>query len=172
MNTTRTNPTTEFERQFLSYFIINNKGYEFPKNAVKEGLTYWDEKGLLQKESDILWRLIHQSGEVRLHNLELQKAVEAVRSISRIYYDFHNNGGCNVVEERWDEWQIGHYYAKLVKNCEEFLDKNLESLILNLGGRDILPNYLLNDLESFVDEIVFKAWNVYNDVMVSTQLKD
>lgn len=52
--------------------------------------TYWSGKGKYRKLYDRLWdELVPHEGEAST------EAGEIIRIISRIYYDVHNNGGCN-----------------------------------------------------------------------------
>ena len=62
-------------------------------------LTYWGGKGKYQNEFDTMWKLVPSLGEVKIeNNPELEMAIERVRQMNRLYYDFYNNGCCNVVE--------------------------------------------------------------------------
>tara|TARA_R110002124_G_scaffold968_2_gene5014 strand:+ start:429 stop:962 length:534 start_codon:yes stop_codon:yes gene_type:complete len=61
--------------------------------------TYWNNKGKLQKQYDEMYELVPRNGEFIIKDDEkLQTAIENIRQISRLYYDFYNNGCCNVVE--------------------------------------------------------------------------
>ena len=45
-----------------------------------------------------MWKLVPSTGEVKIeNNPELEMAIEKVRQMNRLYYDFYNNGCCNVV---------------------------------------------------------------------------
>lgn len=58
--------------------------------------TYWDNEGKYQEQYDAAWKaLIPVSGEAK------DGWPEALRSISRIGYDYYNNGFCNL----WQGWE-------------------------------------------------------------------
>ncbi len=58
------------------------------------GKTYWNNEGAYQKEYDELYKkLVPKSAEAETINGEL------IRIASRFYYDYYNNGNCNVIEE-------------------------------------------------------------------------
>lgn len=66
--------------------------------------TYWGNKGKYQKELDLMYNLVPTQGEVKIpKDLELQKSIEDIRQISRLYYDFYNNGCCNVIDTEREE---------------------------------------------------------------------
>lgn len=57
------------------------------------GKSYWYNSGAYQKEYDELYKkLVPSQGEAETLNGEL------IRSASRLYYDYCNNGNCNAVE--------------------------------------------------------------------------
>ena len=62
------------------------------KLKTKHGNSYWNENGAYQKEYDELYeKLVPRSGEAdTVHG-------EMIRAISRITYDYFNNGNCNIV---------------------------------------------------------------------------
>ena len=72
--------------------------------------TYWDNEGKYQEQYNRAWKqLIPASGEAE------DGLPEALRAISRIGYDYYNNGFCNL----WREWDDGDiemdsYYEDLV----------------------------------------------------------
>ena len=57
------------------------------------GKTYWNKQGAYQKESDKLFKkLVPDTGEAETVHGEL------IRSMSRLYYDYFNNGNGNAVD--------------------------------------------------------------------------
>ena len=63
------------------------------KRITEKGKSYWDSKGAYQKEMDKLYgKLVPSSGEANTVHGEM------IRSINRLFYDFCNNGNCNVIE--------------------------------------------------------------------------
>ena len=73
--------------------------------------TYWDNEGKYQEQYNAAWKaLIPMSGEAK------DGWPEALRAISRIGYDYYNNGFCNL----WREWDDGDtvmdsYYEDMVE---------------------------------------------------------
>lgn len=63
--------------------------------------SYWDNNGAYEKEYNKLYEtLVPSSGVSPTHHGEL------VRCISKIYYDFYNNGFCNVLDSEYTkEWE-------------------------------------------------------------------
>lgn len=62
------------------------------------GKSYWDESGAYQKEYKELYdKLVPPSGSSEtLHG-------ELIRAISRLFYDYCNNGNCNAAEAEYGE---------------------------------------------------------------------
>ena len=71
--------------------------------------SYWNNNGVYQKELDTMWNLIPHQGEVIFpQDKELELAIESIRGLNRLYYDFYNNGCCNVVEaDKEDCYECG-----------------------------------------------------------------
>lgn len=68
------------------------------KGKTKLGESYWNEKGYYQDIYDRLHsNLVPSSGEADTVHGEL------VRAISRLYYDYCNNGNINAVEADYEE---------------------------------------------------------------------
>lgn len=62
------------------------------------GKSYWNKDGAYQKEMDELYEaLVPSMGEAETVHGEL------IRSVSRLFYDFCNNGNCNAIEHECDE---------------------------------------------------------------------
>tara|TARA_Y100001973_G_C5165626_1_gene315970 strand:- start:62 stop:532 length:471 start_codon:yes stop_codon:yes gene_type:complete len=147
------------------------------RNQVKENRTFWAGTSPMQDKYDTLWRLVPSEGEVILKNKQLQKAVEAYRNITRIYYDVYNNGGCNVAENRWKEWAIAPYYQPFIENVQEIVDRicpmdivNVKKLILELASRDYMSNKNLERLEQLTNKIVRNAWDVFVETSINNQV--
>ena len=61
--------------------------------------TYWNSNGKYQKKYEKMWKLVPSHGEVIIESDDkLQEAIENIRQMGKLYYDFYNNGCCNVVE--------------------------------------------------------------------------
>ena len=83
-----------FEYYKGKYSLVekNNK----PKHTPK-GNSYWNDTGLYQKEYEAFYdELVPQSNEADTNHGEL------IRCISRLTYDYYNNGNCNAVENLMD----------------------------------------------------------------------
>ena len=81
--------------------------------------TYWDNEGKYQEQYSKAWeQLIPASGEAE------DGWPEALRAISRVGYDYYNNGFCNLWRE-WDEGDItmDSYYEDMV----EYLRRHIPS---------------------------------------------
>ncbi len=63
------------------------------KLVTQLGKSYWDENGVYQKEYDELYtQLVPDRGEAdTVHG-------EMIRCVSRLFYDYCNNGNCNVLD--------------------------------------------------------------------------
>ena len=74
------------------------------KRITKEGNSYWYENGAYQKEYASLWdELVPSQGEAKTVHGEL------LRSVSRLQYDYCNNGNCNIIEtETYTEYYACH----------------------------------------------------------------
>jgi len=80
---------------------------QIQKLSTPDGKSYWDSCGIYQKELDELYaKLVPDSGEAdTVHG-------EMIRSVSRLFYDFCNNGNCNVVSRE-------SVYETETKSCDE-----------------------------------------------------
>ena len=104
--------------------------------------AYWDKKGKYQEQYDAAWKqLIPLEGEAE-YGLP-----EALRAISRIGYDYYNNGFCNLwrAEEAYDsdgcyydEYSMDSYYEDLVDylayEIPRDLHKQLKEFLLDAQG--------------------------------------
>ena len=70
------------------------------KLITEKGKSYWNNNGAYQKEYEELYeKLVPSSGEAdSIHG-------EMIRAVSRLFYDFCNNGNCNVIEIEQDTCQ-------------------------------------------------------------------
>jgi hypothetical protein len=79
--------------------------------------TYWDNNGKYQTEYELAWKQhIPMSGEAE------DGLPEALRCISRIGYDYFNNGFCNL----WQTWEDGDtvmdsYYEGMVQYLQSHI---------------------------------------------------
>lgn len=123
------------------------------KKNTPKGKSYWDESGVYQKEYDQLYEeLVPASGEAETSDGRL------LRSISRLYYDFCNNGNGNVFTESWGTVEMNPMY-------EEFIGNLVFGLMDNKAAKeleDFLKTYEAQD-PSFSKE----QMNIYDRVMDS-----
>jgi hypothetical protein len=131
----------------------------------KDTGSYWDHKGKYQKEYDAAWEaLIPASGEAK-HGWP-----EALRAISRIGYDYYNNGFGNL----WRTWDDGDdemdsYYEDLVdylrSEIPRDMHKELNSFLLDAKGygnwsdqADIIDRIINHIIEQMLEEeLITKA---------------
>ena len=91
--------------------------------------SYWDNEGKYQEQYNAAWKaLIPTSGDAK------DGWPEALRAISRIGYDYYNNGFCNL----WQEWDDGGFE----------MDSYYEGLLDYL--RSQIPAYMHNQLIEFL----------------------
>jgi len=131
----------------------------------KDTGSYWDHKGKYQKEYDAAWEaLIPASGEAK-HGWP-----EALRAISRIGYDYYNNGFGNL----WQSWDDGDtvmdsYYEDMVdylrSEIPRDMHKELNSFLLDAKGygnwsdqADIIDRIINHIIEQMLEEeLITKA---------------
>lgn len=94
---------------------------------------YWNNNGKHQAINDALWEmLVPHSGEADTVQ------GEALRIISRIYYDYYNNGCCNLCyQNKWEEvngsGEIEDYWNfKLERDIEKQIEFIYEYLDIDL----------------------------------------
>lgn len=110
---------------------------------------YWNKQGKYQEVYDKMKEFIPSHGEAKTYH------AEAVRCISRIYYDFFNNGFCNAIDENRD-WT--EYYEKLIYNVYEYLEYNtLETVESNATLKSYNDSKIEMQLEKLTDEVLEKA---------------
>ena len=87
-------------------------------SKVDTSQAYWDNNGKYQEQYDAAWKqLIPMSGEAK------DGWPEALRAISRIGYDYYNNGFCNL----WREWEDIDEYGE---DCMVYqMDSYYEDLV-------------------------------------------
>jgi hypothetical protein len=104
--------------------------------------SYWDNEGKYQAQYNRAWKqLIPASGEAE------DGLPEALRAISRIGYDYYNNGFCNLWRSSeaydrdgcyYDEYSMDSYYEELVDylryEIPRDLHKQLEEFLLDAQG--------------------------------------
>ena len=93
------------------------------------GNSYWNETGAYQNAYQQLYdKLVPSSGNAKTLNGEL------IRAISRLFYEYCNNGNCNAVDETTG---ISSFYEKFISLIEETVPgiskdtQNLRNLIMD-----------------------------------------
>lgn len=79
--------------------------------------TYWNGISSLQERYESLWEeLVPKEGKAKTERGEI------LRIATRLYYDVHNNGGCNFdVYYDWREWLLAHVPAYAHKTTMRFI---------------------------------------------------
>jgi DnaJ-class molecular chaperone len=101
---------------YYSYISIRNiKTNKMEKRITEFGKSYWNNNGAYQEEYDKLYEeLVPSRGEAdTIHG-------EMIRAVSRLFYDFCNNGNCNVrevQEESCDECGGSGYEEEDCHSC-------------------------------------------------------
>jgi hypothetical protein len=85
------------------------------KNTKEQYTTsYWDENGKYQKEYDTLFdKLVPTSGRAKTNDGNI------IRALSCLWYDYCNNGNCNVAEM---DYKYGVENTRLVGRGKESVD--------------------------------------------------
>lgn len=88
--------------------------------------TYWDNNGKYQKEYELAWKqYIPMSGEAE------SGLPEALRSISRIGYDYFNNGFCNLWQTQEDGYSVmDSYYEEMVEYLRHHIPYNMHKELM------------------------------------------
>ena len=104
--------------------------------------SYWDNEGKYQKMYNKAWeQLIPASGEAE------DGWPEALRAISRIGYDYYNNGFCNL----WQGWEDLDDYGEEVMVYK--MDSYYEDMVYYLRGH--VPRELHNELTDWLPTISY-----------------
>ena len=110
-------------------------------SKVDTSQAYWDNNGKYQEQYDKAWeQLIPASGEAK------DGWPEALRAISRIGYDYYNNGFCNLWQsseeydgdDHYDVYEMDSYYEDMVdylrSEIPRDMHKELKSFLLDAKG--------------------------------------
>ena len=101
--------------------------------------TYWDNEGKYQKMYNKAWKqLIPASGEAE------DGWPEALRAISRIGYDYYNNGFCNL----WQGWEDLDDYGEevMVYKMDSYYEDMVEYLRIHI------PYEMYMELDTFLHD--------------------
>ncbi|MEC3269816.1 MULTISPECIES: hypothetical protein [Bacillus cereus group] len=101
--------------------------------------TYWNSNGKYQKELDNLRGLMPGIGMTSNQYMNLYITA------SKVYYDVHNNGGCNLAD----------CYDKKIRDYIMPFSDDIKSLRLNVQMKTLIKNFENEKkLEAFMDEII------------------
>lgn len=101
--------------------------------------SYWGNYGKYQKELDKLNELTPDCGMTE------NKYINLFLTISNIYYDVYNNGGCNLRDN----------YPKRIENYLAPFSDELKTLRLNVTLNTLIKNFKNEEkLEAFMDEVI------------------
>ena len=101
--------------------------------------SYWDNNGKYQKMYNAAWKaLIPASGEAE------DGWPEALRAISRIGYDYYNNGFCNL----WQGWEDIDDYGEevMVYKMDSYYEDMVEYLRIHI------PYEMYMELDTFLHD--------------------
>lgn len=126
------------------------------KKVTQLGNSYWNNNGAYQTEYDELYdKLVPLKGEAKTID------GEKVRAVSRLFYEFCNNGNCNLLLNDDDDDVIGidDYYLGMIDFLYQYsINKtpilNLKSFLLSYGNM----RYTFSDEEM----------KIYNDLVDNT----
>ena len=129
--------------------------------------SYWDNDGKYQAQYNKAWKqLIPASGEAE------DGLPEALRAISRIGYDYYNNGFCNLwrADEEYDSdgsyydvYRMDSYYKEMVEylayEVPRDLHKQLKEFLLDAQGygnwsdnADIIDRIIDHIMEQIIEQ--------------------
>lgn len=102
-------------------------------------------------------------------NARLEELMEAHRGMTRLYYDFFNNGGWNAMEVSYGEYDFSNYYEPMVDNISNVLPNNYYSVKSKLHDifrkQSMYDNWATsNDLEDIAEELHKMCWEEYQKV--------
>jgi len=130
--------------------------------------SYWDNDGKYQDKYEYAWKTyIPASGEAE------DGWPEALRAISRIGYDYYNNGFCNL----WQTWDEGptemsdfykdfvdylsyHVPHNLYKEFKGWLQTTKGYCNWGSGGDDVIDRIIDHIIENMEHEDMFEELNI------------
>ncbi len=127
------------------------------KKNTPKGKSYWDESGAYQKQYDQLYEeLVPASGEAETSDGRL------LRSITRLYYDYCNNGNGNVFTESWGEVEMNPMYEEFIGNLvfgltDNRVSKELEDFLQTPDARN--PSFSKEQMSIYdkvMDSVVYQ----------------
>jgi hypothetical protein len=150
------------------------------KKQTPQGSSYWNKEGAYQTQYDVLYaKLVPDMGAADSVNGEL------IRGISRLSYDYFNNGNCNVrreipihketyfggdnEEDEYDsfdeseeyDYDIDPYYQKFLDLIDENIPssrhimKEVVDIILGEHDSGMFSNTNISKYSAMVDEVMY-----------------
>ena len=129
-------------------------------SKVDTSQAYWDNNGKYQEQYEKAWeQLIPAQGEAK------DGWPEALRAISRIGYDYYNNGFCNLWQsseeydgdDHYDVYEMDSYYEDLVdylrSEIPRDMHKELKEFLLDAKGYGNWSNKA-GILDRIIDHII------------------
>jgi len=110
--------------------------------------TYWNHRGAYQKQYDILWNKYLSADNIRTGNAEATRALKKLRSFSRRYYRFYNDGDSFTYEGR----RFTGHYTRRIRHKGQVMTELL-------GGPTEMQ---VRELEKIADKLVLDAWRKTN----------
>jgi hypothetical protein len=133
------------------------------ETKTKELEIYWNENGKFQKEYNEMWGLVPSQGEVKIpDNKELEHALEMVRCVSRCYYEYYNNGCCNLTDTETESCEQceGCGYLEVGREISEDEEDTTEDCYYCDGSGEQNGETTINEYwENFVDKAQEYAGN-------------
>lgn len=155
------------------------------------GKSYWEGNGAYQKEYDELYEKL-----VPARGCAETVAGEMIRGVSRLYYDYFNNGNDNVADVQYDDddyiesVKIDGYYQKFfdllrkvytriheIKEEEEVMEKafenlrKIENIIIECGKQthsfSSVAETTYNNMADYCMYVVMKYQNLASEKMPS-----
>ena len=130
------------------------------KLVTKKGNSYWDNNGAYQKEYGALYeKLVPNSGDAKTIHGEL------IRVCSRLFYDYCNNGNCNVTD-------IETHYETEYSDCECCYGTGYDhdnDECTECGGSGEYEYEEEYDGETFVTPYFKRMFDFLNDVMIDKE---
>jgi hypothetical protein len=134
--------------------------------------TYWNNNGKYQRINDVFWKILVPS----MGQAETEEG-EALRIVSKIYYDYYNNGCCNLVyKNSWEELENGEYEEYWNFKIKEDYEKQIEYLLEYLGDKIAFRETpklikMIEDYVSFSNDRVSPEFEKYIEDLVNRTIE-
>lgn len=126
------------------------------------GNSYWNCDGAYQKEYNELYeKMVPEQGSCNTLNGEL------IRAVSRLSYEYFNNGNCNACkdDEEWEEteyeYNVSSYYGKFLQIIEETIKTDEVARLISL-----VEEIIVNSCEPFQESMFSEENSLVYDRLV------